>query len=84
MKLSLKTEELNMRTFVKFDKKGQILATCRMEAVPENHDHPYLNLAQGESVLEVEPKGALKDISCAEIHGKYKVDVRKKKLVLLR
>jgi hypothetical protein len=73
-----------MRTFVKYDKKGTILATCRMESIPEGLDHPFLELKAGESVLEVEPKIGPKEISCVEIHEKYKVDGRRKKLVLLR
>jgi len=73
-----------MRTFVKYDKKGTILATCRMEPIPGGLDHPFLELKAGESVLEVEPEGKLKEISCVEIHEKYRVDGRRKKLVPLR
>jgi hypothetical protein len=73
-----------MRTFVKYDKKGTILATCRMESIPEGIEHPFLELKAGESVLEVEPEGKRRGISCVEIHEKYKVDGRRKKLVLLR
>ncbi len=73
-----------MKTFVKFDKKGQILATCRMGSLPEGAEQPFPELQSGESVLEVEPKGAMKDISCFEIQEKYRVDVRKKKLILRR
>ncbi len=70
-----------MRTFVKYDKKGKILATCRMDSVPEGFDHPFLELKAGESVLEVEPKGGLKNVSCVKIHEQYRVDGRQKKLV---
>jgi len=70
-----------MRTFVKFDKQGKIVATYRLEALPEGLEHPYTDLAEGEFVLEVEPTKEFENLSCLEIHEKFKVDVRTKKLV---
>jgi len=71
-----------MRTFVKFDKEGNILSTCRLEFVPEGAEHPYEDLAEGESVIEIPSTEAVEGISCAEIHAKYKVDPGRKRLVL--
>ena len=66
---------------MKFNARGRIMSTCRMASLPEGLDHPYMDLATGESVLEAEPKEAFEPISCLEIHQQYKVDVREKKLV---
>lgn len=70
-----------MRMFAKFDKSGKILGTFRWKGVLEGFEHPYSNLAEGEFAIEVEPADAFAPLSCLEIHEKYKVDVRKKKLV---
>lgn len=71
-----------MRTFVKFDEQGNILATCRMESLPEGLEQPYIDLAAGESAIEVEPSETFAGMSCLDIHEKCKVDVNERKLVL--
>ncbi|MGH7600535.1 MAG: hypothetical protein ACREOI_29620 [bacterium] len=70
-----------MRTFVTFDKKGNILSTCRLAFVPEEIEKPYLKLTEGESVMEIEPAGEFAELSCAEIHEHYKIDLKKKTLI---
>ena len=73
-----------MKTFVKFDKNGNIVATCRVGFVPQELQHPYLDLAEGESVIAVEPEGPVAGMSCLDMHNNYKVDVSKGKLVSKR
>jgi hypothetical protein len=70
-----------MKTFVKFDKDGTILGTCRLDLMPQWLDHPYLDLAENESVVEAEPADTFATMSCIDIHNNYKVSLAKKKLV---
>lgn len=42
--------------------------------------HPYASLAEGESVLEVEPTSDLRKFDCHEISERYVVDMNKKNL----
>ena len=69
-----------MKTFVKFDQNGTILGTCRLDFLPQGLDHPYLDLAENESVIEAEPD-TFAAMSCIDIHDDYKVSLSKKKLV---
>lgn len=70
-----------MTTFVKFDKDGNILSTCRLEFIPQGLQHPSIDLAENESVIEAEPADAFAAMSCLDMHNNYKVDVSKGKLV---
>ncbi len=73
-----------MKTFGKYDQKGKILETCRMDSVPGGFDPPFLELKAGELALEVEAQGGLKKASCVGLPEKYQVDSRRKKLTLRR
>lgn len=68
-----------MTTFVKFDKNGTILATCRLDFI--GRDHPYADLAENESVIEAQPSDTFATMSCIDIHNNYKVSLPKKKLI---
>ncbi|WP_298439058.1 hypothetical protein [Geobacter sp.] len=70
-----------MRLFVKYDKQGKITSTAKVATLTEGVDHPYIDIGKGESVIEVPATKALETLTCEEIHGKYRVDVNKKKLV---
>ncbi len=69
-----------MRTFVTFDKHGNILATCRSAFMPEGIKQPYFEFNESQGVIEVEPASELENLSCVEIHENYRIDITKKKL----
>jgi ribosomal protein L7/L12 len=48
-----------MRTFVRYDDSGKVLATVTVAQLPRGREHPWVELGKGESVVEVTlPKGS--------------------------
>jgi hypothetical protein len=73
-----------MRTFVRFDKDGNILETTRVQFLPKGRKDPYPDLPKGESAIEVDPSEGLEDLSPYEIQTSKRVDAGKKRLVARR
>jgi hypothetical protein len=70
------------RTFVRYNKRGDVLATVRVEELPEQLEHPFGELAEGESFLEVDPgERRVNEVPLLELHEKWKVSPTTKKLV---
>lgn len=70
-----------MRTFVKYNKVGDILSICRTEFVAEEMETPFGMLQKGELVLEIKESDSMKKMPSEEIHETHKVDTVNKKLV---
>jgi hypothetical protein len=70
-----------MRTFVKFNQRGDIVATLRIESLPEGLQQPFVLLQQGESVAEVASEEGAGGFSLADLHQGYQVDVAEGTLV---
>jgi hypothetical protein len=70
-----------MRTFVKFNQRGEIVATLRVESLPEGLQQPFVLLQPGESVAEVAPEEGVGTFSLADLHQGYQVDLAKGMLV---
>lgn len=66
-----------MRFFIHHDQKGNILSVSKVESMDASLEHPYAELAPGESVLEVEPTAELKKIECHTISERYLVDLKR-------
>lgn len=69
-----------MRMFVKYDASGNILSFCKANIFPEIFETPFGKLNEREFAFEVEQTPELNKLECDEIHEKYIVDVKKKKL----
>jgi hypothetical protein len=73
-----------LRTFVRYNKRGDVVATTRLE-LPEQLEHPFGDLAEGESVLELGPaEQRAKEVPLLELHENWKVNPTTKKLVRRR
>lgn len=70
-----------MRIFVKYNNDGQIQSASKVETMPEELDHPFGELGDGEAVLEVANEGDVQALDPLDILNGYKVDTKKKKLV---
>ena len=73
-----------MRTFVKYNKVGDILSVCRTDFISGEMKTPFGELQIGEFVLEIKESESLKKLASEEIHDLYKVDTEKDKLVKKR
>jgi hypothetical protein len=69
-----------MRLFIKSDNTGNIISAGKMDAMPDDIDHPYADMAQGEVVIEVPLTPKLKGLLCHEISEQYTLDIANKKL----
>ena len=69
-----------MRFFIKSDNTGNIISTAKVDAIPDDIDHPYADLAEGEVVIEVPLTRQFKRLLCHEISEQYTLDIAKKKL----
>jgi hypothetical protein len=70
-----------VRVFVKYNRDGQILSVCKVEVMPEEVDTPFGPLPEGEAVLEAPAGGEWERLEPLDVHAKYRVDVRRKRLV---
>jgi hypothetical protein len=70
-----------MMTFVKFNQRGEIVATLRVDSLPEGLQQPFVLLQPGESVAEVAPEEGVGTFSLADLHQGYQVDLAKGTLV---
>jgi hypothetical protein len=70
------------RTFVRYNKRGDVLATVRLDELPEQLEHPFGELEEGESFLEVDPEQRrVNEVPLLELHQRWKVSSTTKKLV---
>ncbi|HEX6745740.1 MAG TPA: hypothetical protein VF092_00395 [Longimicrobium sp.] len=71
-----------MRTFVRYDAQGNIVATAQVAELPRGREHPWVDLKTGEQALEVTlpPDAGFNDLR--QIH-RGKVDVKTKQVVPL-
>jgi hypothetical protein len=72
------------RTFVRANKQGDVVATLRTDALPEQLEHPFGELAEGDLVLELDPEDPANDVPVVELHHRWKVEPRRKRLVRRR
>ena len=70
-----------MRSFVRYNREGEILSVSRVGVMPEGLNQPYAMLGEEETVLEVSPEGEFLQLDTIQIHEGYKVDIGEKKLV---
>lgn len=70
-----------MRIFVKYNRAGEILSVSKTERMPDHVENPYAPLGEDESVLELPNKPEYAQAQALDLHGQYRVDVTKKKLV---
>ncbi len=70
-----------MRTFVKYNRDGEILSVCAVEVMPPDFETPFELLGEGESALEAPAGGEWERLEPLDVHAKYRVDVRRKRLV---
>lgn len=69
-----------MKIFVKYSLKGEILSVSKVEVMPVGLEQPFA-IGEGESVLEVPVNEEFLQLDTVQFHERYKVDVKKKKLV---
>jgi len=69
-----------MRIFVRFDEKGKIISVMKANIIAAELEHPYGELKDGETVLEVEPTPDIEALDCHEIAENYVVEARSKQL----
>lgn len=70
-----------MRMFTKVNKEGTIISFSKVKSLPEGIDQPFADLAQDESVVEVEPTKDLEKLPAHKIHENYRVNMKSKKLM---
>jgi hypothetical protein len=70
-----------MRTFVKYSKDGTILATMRLDALPERMKHPFGDMDRTETAMEVTSSSRLDDVPLSDLHTEYRVDPKEQRLV---
>jgi hypothetical protein len=72
-------------TFVRYNKKGDVLATIRVDEVPDDLDLPFGDLAEGEAFLRLDPgERRANEMPLLELHERWRVNVRSEKLVRRR
>ena len=71
-----------MRTFVRYDAQGNIVATTQVAVLPRGRQHPWVDMKPGEESVEVTlpPDAGFNDLR--QIH-RGKVDVKTKQVVPL-
>jgi hypothetical protein len=69
-----------MRTFIQFDRKGKIRSVIRLPELPEGVEHPFGELAEGESVIELDPEAPTSYVPVAELSENWTVSPRTRKL----
>jgi len=71
-----------MTTFVRYNEKGEVLATARVDELPEGFEHPFGELAAGESSLRLQPEERrANEAPLLDLHREWKVSPRTNKLV---
>lgn len=68
-----------MRLFIKYDSNGEILSVAKIEFMPEEMPHPFIDDPEA-NVMEVPIDSKLEKLECSAIHDGYMVNVETKKL----
>lgn len=69
-----------MRVFVRCDKRGALLAVAKASIIAEGLEHPFADLGEDESVIELEETPELQALAPHEISEQYRADMKRKKL----
>ena len=69
-----------MRLFIRHNRAGEIVSATKANVLAEDLEHPYGDLAEDDSVLEVDPTAELEVLDSHEIGERYVVDVAGKQL----
>ena len=69
-----------MRVFIRHNHTGEIVSVTKVTVMAENLEHPYGDLSEGDSVLEVTPTDELEALDCHEFGDRYVVDLSGKTL----
>jgi hypothetical protein len=69
-----------MRIFVRHTRSGQIVSVVKARVLPQGVEHPFAELTEDESVLEVEPAGEVGALDSHEILERYTVDAGRQRL----
>jgi len=69
-----------MRVFVRHTKSGEIVSVAKANVLPEGLDHPYVDVGEEESVLEVVASSELEQLDAHEIAARFRVDPQRKQL----
>jgi hypothetical protein len=69
-----------MRTFIQYDKKGRIRSVMRLPALPEEVEHPFGELPEGDSAIELDPEAAASEVPVVELSENWTVSPRTGKL----
>lgn len=69
-----------MRVFIRHNQTGEIVSATKVSVLAEGLAHPYGDLPQGDSVLEVSSTEELEGLDSHEIGERYVVDLSGKRL----
>jgi hypothetical protein len=70
-----------MRLFIRYNQTGAIVSAMKVMTMPESMGHPYGELEEGETVLEIEPTVELEALDCSEICDRFVMDTSNNRLV---
>lgn len=70
-----------MRTFIQYDKDGEIIAVLQTETLPEGVEQPFYIEDKKQGAAEITEDAALKKHAAAELGSGFKFDVAKRRLV---
>lgn len=69
-----------MRVFIRHKQTGEIVSVTKVTVLAEDLEHPYGDLPEGDSVLEVPSTEELEALDSHEIGERYVVDLSGKRL----
>ena len=70
-----------MRTFIRYDERGEIISVLKAAIMPGGAEHPFQLTGAGEGVIELKGDDPVAALDSLEIHDGYTVDVKEKRLV---
>lgn len=71
-----------MRLFVRYNQAGTITSATKVEIILQDLEHPYTDVSENETVLEIQPTPELEALACYEICDRYVMDVNSKEIKL--
>jgi len=63
-----------MRMFIRHRKDGQIVSVAKANVLPDGVEHPYVDLADDEAVLALDPDAEVQELDPHEIAERFTVD----------
>jgi 2-keto-3-deoxy-6-phosphogluconate aldolase len=70
-----------MRTFIQYDREGQIIAVVQTESLPEGLAQPFYLKDEGHSAAEITEDSAAVGHDAIELCQRFKFDAAQRKLV---